>query len=325
MRRLIRALCVAVLALRAAPAVAQPDPQPPGPPQPAQPPEPPASTTARTAAACNRPKRPSRSPTTRHRCPRSFQPRRRVSYDKGLTFEAAKPVRAQARVRQSDPVRIDSAHRGRQHDSRLHLLIPRSRLQAEGHVFGQDNRFKLEFSFEDSGSFAFAKDLYVEKKLAASPVWFRAGHWKRPFNRQEIVSDFASELNERANTATFVGGGRDLGVAIHNDYEKSPEGLEWVAGVFNGFSGSSERPALTTTCTQNAMTGVITCTTPTPSNFPADFGPTLVLRAGWNAGKVKGYSEGDLDGGARATASARATRSISRTSARANRCRSAIT
>jgi hypothetical protein len=85
---------------------------------------------------------------------------------------------------------------------------------------------------------------------------------------------------------------------VHNDYEKSPEGLEWVAGVFNSFSGASERPALSTTCTQNAMTGVITCTTPPPTNFPADFGPTLVLRAGWNVGKIKGYSEGDLEGGA---------------------------
>ena len=40
------------------------------------------------------------------------------------------------------------------------------------------------------------------------------------------MSDFASEFNERAITATFAGGGRDLGLAIHNDYEKSPEGLK---------------------------------------------------------------------------------------------------
>jgi hypothetical protein len=45
------------------------------------------------------------------------------------------------------------------------------------------------------------------------------------------------------------------------------------------------------------MTGALTCATPTPSNFPADFGPALVLRGGYNVGKIKGYAEGDLEGG----------------------------
>jgi hypothetical protein len=118
--------------------------------------------------------------------------------------------------------------------------------------------------------------------------------WKRPFNRQELVSDFASEFNERAITATFVGGGRDLGIAVHNDYEKSPEGLEWIAGIFNSFNGAEDRPDIGG-CTTSMTTGTTTC--PPPVNFPADFGPTFVARAGWNSGDVKGYSEGDLDGG----------------------------
>jgi hypothetical protein len=43
--------------------------------------------------------------------------------------------------------------------------------------------------------------------------------------------------------------------------------------------------------------GVITCTNGTPSNFPTDFSPAVVVRVGYNKGAVKGYSEGDLDGG----------------------------
>jgi hypothetical protein len=128
-------------------------------------------------------------------------------------------------------------------------------------------------------------------------VWLRFGQWKRPFNRQELVSDFASELNERAVTAEFVGGGRDLGVALHDDYEKSPDGLEWAAGVFNGFSGGSDRPGLATTCTEDPATMELECVTPPPSTFPGDFGPAVVARVGWNHGGIKGYSEGDLEGG----------------------------
>jgi hypothetical protein len=41
----------------------------------------------------------------------------------------------------------------------------------------------------------------------------------------------------------------------------------------------------------------IDCTTPPPANFPADFGPAVVARAGWNTGGIKGYTEVDLEGG----------------------------
>jgi hypothetical protein len=175
------------------------------------------------------------------------------------------------------------------------FYVPRSRLQLEGHVFGADTRYKLELGLGDRGSFSFVKDVYLERALGGSPLRLRIGQWKRPFNRQEIVSDFASELNERANTAEFVGGGRDLGVALHNDYEKSPDGVEWAVGVFNRFSGGSDRPALETACTPDGM--AIDCTTPPPTNVPADFGPAVVGRVGWNMGGIKGYSEGDLEGG----------------------------
>jgi len=174
-----------------------------------------------------------------------------------------------------------------------HFVVPRSRLQFEGHVFGEENRYKLELGLGDRGSFSFIKDIYFDRELGGA-VRLRIGQWKRPFNRQEIVSDFASELNERANTAEFVGGGRDLGIALHNDYEKSPDGLEWALGVFNGFSGGSDRPVI--------VTPAAGAPTPAPSNFPTDFGPAIVARVGWNTGGIKGYSEGDLEGGPLRTA-----------------------
>jgi hypothetical protein len=220
----------------------------------------------------------------------------RVTYDKALAF-ADEAGQLAVKLSFRNQLRLESTRPtedGSQFASRF--LIPRSRLQVEGHVLGPDNRYKLELGLGDAGSFSFVKDLYIDKRLGSS-VWLRTGQWKRPFNRQELVSDFASELNERANTAAFVGGGRDLGIAIHNDYEKSPDGLEWVIGVFNGFSGGADRPVFGTSCTQNPTTGAISCSSGAPTNFPADFGPTVVVRAGWNTGGIKGYSEGDLEGG----------------------------
>jgi hypothetical protein len=215
-----------------------------------------------------------------------------VTYDKGLTF-AARDDRFRLRLSLRNQIRFETT-RPTEDNSQFasHFLIPRMRLQADGHVFTKATRYKLEVAFGDAGNFSFLKDLYVDQQLAATPVILRAGMWKRPFNRQELVSDFASEMNERAITATFVGGGRDLGVALHDDYEKSPEGLEWAIGVFNSFNGGKDRPDIGGCSTTMAVTSC-----PPPTNFPADFAPAVVARVGWNHGPIQGYSEGDLDGG----------------------------
>jgi phosphate-selective porin OprO and OprP len=218
-----------------------------------------------------------------------------VTYDKGLTF-ASDDEKFQLRIAFRNQLRFElnrPLDDGAEWDSKF--SAPRIRLQFEGHVFGKDNRYKLELAAGDRGSFSFVRDVFVEKKLA-DKLWLRLGQWKRPFNRQELVSDFSSEFNERAITAEFVGGGRDMGLAIHNDYEKSPEGLEWVVGVFNRFSGGSDRPTSTPTCSTDDD-GDIGCTLPAFSTVPGDMSPAAVARVGWNHGGIKGYSEGDLEGG----------------------------
>jgi hypothetical protein len=218
-----------------------------------------------------------------------------VFYDKGIgfksvddKFEAKLALRSQLRY-EFERSTEDGA------ESLQKFSLVRVRLQLEGFVFGKDNRYKLEVGMGDRGSFAFVKDFFAERK-AADKIWIRLGQWKRPFHRQEMISDFASTFNERSITNEFIGGGRDAGLAIHNDYEKSPEGVEWVFGVFNGFSGGSDRPRITTSCEDDG-TGVITCSNSAATTVPADFSPAVVARVGYNQGAVKGYSEADLDGG----------------------------
>lgn len=216
-----------------------------------------------------------------------------VSYDKGVlissedgSFRTKIGIRGQFRLESSRPLEDGSTFANR-------FALQRSRLNLEGNFLGEENRYKLDFVLSDRGSFGYIKDLYIDRDLG--PAYLRAGQWKRPFNRHEMISDFYTQFNEYANVADFLGGGRDLGVGLHNGYEKSPEGIEWVIGVFNGFSGGSDKPIITTTCTDGDIS--VTCTTPTPTNVPGDWGPGIVARIGWNSKDMKGYSEADLEGG----------------------------
>ncbi len=209
-----------------------------------------------------------------------------ASYDGGLAF-ATEDGKYAAKLGLRTQFRFETlrpTEEGAEFQSKF--SVNRIRLALDGHVHGKDNRYKLEVALDDAGSYTFVKDAFVERKV--SSVWLRVGQWKRPYSRQELTSDFASEFNERSIANEFGGGGRDVGFAVHNDYEKSPEGLEWVVGIFNGFAGGSDRPTQTA-----GSSGSVS----RPTNLPADFGPTIVVRAGYNFGKIKGYSETDVEGG----------------------------
>jgi hypothetical protein len=217
------------------------------------------------------------------------EPGMQVAYDKGLSITSADGqyaltlgVRGQLRA---ELLRPDGAG-----EFQAHFLIPRMRLQLEGHALGPANTYKVEFELSGSGS-PNLKDYFVDHAFSPA-LRLRVGQWKRPFNRQELVSDFGSAFLERSITNGFAGGGRDLGIAVHNGYEKSPDGVEWALGVFNG-TGDRGRQSLD--C--DDITDITTCTPTTPSNVPTDFGPVVVARVGWNQGGIKGYSEGDVEGG----------------------------
>ena len=299
------ALVTATGVVRAQPAPQQP-PQPAQPAEPAPPPTPPTTTEAPTsptppptATAPETPVLVTTPPAEEHK---DDKPAVAATYDGGLKLESEDGqyelklgFRNQFRFEADRSFDTEMANR---HNQFLNSFqIPRSRLGAEGHFFGKDNHYKIEAGLGDLGSFGFLKDMWLEKKVATAPVLVRAGQWKRPFNRAEMVSDFASTFNERSIENELAGGGRSLGIAVHNDYEKSPEGIGWVAGLFNTFNGGSDRPAWSTKCDQNAMTLAITCTNSKPTTVPPDFSPALVARVDYNSPKIKGFSESDLEGG----------------------------
>jgi hypothetical protein len=196
-------------------------------------------------------------------------------------FELKMSVRSQARW--------EFRNREADDESVAAFQIPRLRFQLEGFAFGEANAFKVEFDMANRG-FSLLKDFFIDRDF--SGIHLRVGQWKRPFSRHEIVSDFAGQFLERSIANAFGGGSRDIGFAVHNNYEKSPEGIEWAVGMFNGFS---DRASQSLDC--DDPMDATTCTPTTPTNVPSDYDPTLVARLGFNHGGIKGYNEGDVEGG----------------------------
>ncbi len=163
--------------------------------------------------------------------------------------------------------------------------IRRARLSLEGNVHTKSLTYKFQTDY--GKGFLTLKDFHIDVKLAEN-VWLRAGQWKRPFSRQQIASSARLEIAGRALTDNSFGAGRDIGIAVRNDYEKSPD-IEWVLGVFNG-SGEAAKFSPTVDSMGTVTGGSFT-------NVPGKFKPTFIGRVGLNDGGIKGYSEADLEGG----------------------------
>lgn len=168
--------------------------------------------------------------------------------------------------------------------------VRRARLTLEGNIHTKALGYKFQSDF--GRGFLTLKDYHIDAKLA-DDVWLRAGQWKRPFSRQQINSSGRLEIASRSITDSVFGAGRDIGFALRNDYEKSPD-LEWIVGVFNG-QGDGSR--LSGTVEVDPTTGEGTVTGGSFVNVPTRFRPTFVGRVGLNNGGIKGYQEADLEGG----------------------------
>src|SRR5262249_21347423 len=133
------------------------------------------------------------------------------------------------------------------------------------------------------------KDYYIDGEISKG-AWLRFGQWKRPFSRQQITSSGKLEITDRSITDKAFLGSRDIGVAVHNMYEKSPD-FELIVGVFNGSGDGAKCSGGVADPTTGAVSGGAF------TNIPSKFKPVWVARAGINRNGIKGYSEADLEGG----------------------------
>jgi hypothetical protein len=207
-----------------------------------------------------------------------------VGYDKGFFIKSGDGkylLKISGRVQ---PFYAGTFNKGDGNDKHA-FEVRRGRITLEGNAHTRSLTYKLQSDF--GKGFLTLKDFHADVKLADN-VWLRAGQWKRPFSRQQIGSSGRLELTDRSITDKAFGAGRDIGLAVHNNYEKSPD-LEWALGVFNG-TGDGARLVPTFNGDGEVTGGTFT-------NVPGKFRPVVVGRIGLNDGGIKGYSEADLEGG----------------------------
>lgn len=154
--------------------------------------------------------------------------------------------------------------------------IRRARIKLQGHALTPKLRYAFQAGF-GQGQVSLI-EYYFDYALAPGALEVRAGQWRLPFLRQQITSNGKLMLVDRSLVTSVFGQGFDVGVALHDDYGRSP-GFEWVAGVFNGTTSK-----LGVVQTDDAA-------------VPSVFYPSVVARVGYNFGGIDAYSETDFDGG----------------------------
>ena len=97
---------------------------------------------------------------------------------------------------------------------------------------------------------------------------------------------------DRAITDDAFGRGRDVGFAVHNNYEKSPT-FEWVIGVFNG---TGVKSSLSGDVEVDTNTGEGDITSGKFSNVPYHFNHTVVALVGYTHVDIKDYIASEYDG-----------------------------
>jgi hypothetical protein len=177
-------------------------------------------------------------------------------------------------------------------DQEMAFAIARARLKLSGHVFSKAVGYEIQMDF-GKGQFSL-KDAFADFALVKNVLHLQVGQWKRPFSRQQITSSGSQELVDRAITDKAFGGGRDIGIALHNNYTKSPT-FEWAVGLFNG---TGESPWFEGKINTDEETGALSIDKKSKfNNVPDKFHPMAVVRVGFNTKGLKGYSEADLEGG----------------------------
>jgi hypothetical protein len=179
-------------------------------------------------------------------------------------------------------------------DDEANFSIARARVGLAGTTLTPALSYKFQFDL-GKGNVSL-KDFIVDYEFSPHFV-LRTGQYKKPFSRQQITSSGSQELVDRAITDKAFGAGRDIGVMVHNKYEKSP-GFEYALGLFNGTGDST---SITGSATVDALPAegepLDADVTVKGSNVPDVFKPALVARVGVNTADTKGYSEVDFEGG----------------------------
>lgn len=161
----------------------------------------------------------------------------------------------------------DSDGDGASQDDSPNFLTPRLRLRMRGHAFDPKLTYDFHFdfggdlpkgsvspssvvtgvnfgsstatsastSFTGSDQLAELKDAFFNYEIADKALQIRAGQFKTPYSRAQLVSAFSLEFVDRAPTDRFFAPARQKGAMLHGAFggEKN-DFFEWNAGAFDG-------------------------------------------------------------------------------------------
>lgn len=182
----------------------------------------------------------------------------------------------------------DTGNGGR--DSSVELVARRLRPSFKGTVLTPDLGYYFHLS-TTPGSLEFM-DLYLDYRLTDT-FRFRAGQWKIPFTRYRIRSFKALTLADWAVVARYFGAERQLGLAMHNGYEKHGA-LEYEVGLFTGVNArASNATGLSSIFGEEAVNRSNLVDPAAPSGIH----PELVAHVAYNARGIRTASDTDWAGG----------------------------
>lgn len=136
-------------------------------------------------------------------------------------------------------------------------------------------------------------DVYLDYGFHPS-LRARAGQWKIPFTRRRTGSFKNLTLVDWPVTTLYFGAERQMGIALHNGYERAPCGLEYEAGVFTGVNARAAHAV--------GLSRVFGEIAPNPSDLAdpaprADLHPEIVVHVAYNLGDIDTSTDTDWRGG----------------------------
>lgn len=135
-------------------------------------------------------------------------------------------------------------------------------------------------------------DMYSDTKLS-SRMTLRVGQYKIPFTRYRIQSFQRLTFVDWSIVTKYFGAERQMGLSIHNGYEKTPE-WGYAIGIFSGVNARASHAI--------GLAAVYGEKPINPSDLSGSAGkvkfhPEMVLHASWNKNKIDVSTDSDAEGG----------------------------
>jgi hypothetical protein len=166
--------------------------------------------------------------------------------------------------------------------------VRRLRLRFTGDLLRGALRSSLHLGF-DPGRGTELFDVFVDARIEG-PWVLRVGQWKVPYTRWRINSFARLALGEWGPNLQWFGSERQIGLALHDGAERSPDGFELQAGVFTGVNARPVHGNGVALVSGDPVPGHSSLT---GRNEPPHLHPELIVHAAWNGSGVDTSSEID--------------------------------